>query len=55
MILVLAKAFPELSSRELALRIVDAEGLVCIREHHLPWPKTGGTDQAGGDSGFQGK
>ncbi len=27
MILVLARAFPELSSRELALRIVDAEGL----------------------------
>ncbi len=26
-----------------------------FREHHLPCPETGGVDQAGGDSGFQGR
>jgi transposase len=38
-ILFLARASPELSPRQLALGIVDTEGLICVREYSLPYPE----------------
>ena len=53
-ILTQAHASPELLARQLALRIVNTDGVYVSESASLSHPQARGTDQTGGDSRFQG-